>query len=80
MFLLRSHLPSYFNGIEVVVAIGPLTNPELGQTEVLVLRNCWLPQIEVGFGSIVLILRCCSYGILLNERARVKLNEKFHKH
>jgi hypothetical protein len=33
---LRSHLPSSFNGIEVIGGIVPCYDPKLGQTEVIV--------------------------------------------
>ena len=64
----RTHLPSCFYSIQVVVWVGPTTNPELGQTESFVHLNNWFPQIEGCLGTIVVvILRRRCYGMLLSQ-------------
>lgn len=71
----HSHLPSYFNGIEIVVLIGPTTDPELCQTEVIIRPKCWLPHIECGLGSIILILLalCRCYSMLIHVESIVNV-------
>jgi hypothetical protein len=51
------HLPSCFNGIEIIVVVGPCTNPELGQAEVFGRLRHWFPQIYTDLSSIVLAIR-----------------------
>jgi hypothetical protein len=51
------HLPSCFNGIEIIVVVGPCTNPELGQAEVFGRLGHWFPQIYTDLSSIVLAIR-----------------------
>jgi hypothetical protein len=69
-----SNLPSCFNGIEVFATVGTPTYPELSQAEIVGPCNHWLPQIDRNFCSMVPILMCRCYGILLNWR-KTKLNE-----
>lgn len=61
----KSHLPSNFNGIEVLTE--STSDPELGQTEVISGLKCWLPHIEGGLGSIILFLALCRcIGMLIH--------------
>lgn len=72
-------MPANSNGIEAVVGVGPVGDPELGSTEVLGRLNLWLPQVEGAFSSIVAIIspRIC-YGILLigkDNKAKVSVGD-----
>ena len=75
-FHFRSDLPSSFNGIEVAV-IGPPGDPELGQAEVISPLDHWLPQIDGSIGSVVLILLCICYSMLLD--GKINFNEKIER-
>lgn len=76
----RTHLPSCFYSIQVVVWVGSTTNPKLGQTESFVPLNNWFPQIEGCLGTIVVvILRRRCYGMLLSRRENNKVNVTLQK-
>jgi hypothetical protein len=67
-----SHLPSCFNGVEVIGLVGSTDDPELGQAEVTGRLNDGLPKIEGRLGSIVrtATLRRCLGPLLTIYRKR----------